>query len=93
MRAQSYTVLRQRYLTGGEALLNEWNSRFLASRTPGAARRRGASRSLRGAVQSAPVAGAAAGKDAGARARAHRSNWMGWPPSPTTTSYLTEHVF
>ena len=70
VNAQSYTVLRQRYLTGGEALLNEWNARFLASRTPGAVRRRGASRSLRGAVRSAPVAGTAAGKGAGASARA-----------------------
>ncbi|KAK9836955.1 hypothetical protein WJX81_002590 [Elliptochloris bilobata] len=52
---QSYTVLRQRYLTGGEALLNEWNSRFLHARTPASTRRRDAPRSLRGSIRSAPV--------------------------------------
>ncbi len=47
-------MLRQRYLTGGEALLNEWNTRFLASRNTGSARHHGrpSGRSLRRSTRS-----------------------------------------
>jgi len=46
-RAQSYAVLRQRYLTGGEALLNNWNMRFLETRAATSSQRRRESRAGR----------------------------------------------
>ena len=46
-RAQSYAVLRQRYLTGGEALLNNWNTRFLETRATTSSQRRRESRAGR----------------------------------------------